>query len=309
MWRRYGELNWKPLIDLLRRPYWKRLWIIQELAMNHQDTIFICGNRAFFREELREALALCKRESLMIQQWLRTSNYSITEEQVNLFGFFRRILSLVYLSSQREGESAMEEVLSLAQEGSSKDMRDRIYGILGLLPTALASRIKPDYGSSIETVFENFSENFLQVCGLENLWSWSGSELDLPSWCVNLSRPLHRCHIQWLRRRNASSNREFSHLLRHISGVQHLICKGIVLDTIASVTEHCISFSDVKGNGMIQHDPEAFYETIHWWRTQPSENYSMTHFSWAIPVNPGTFHHFLPRLGSKIIGEMMLAMT
>jgi hypothetical protein len=81
----YGKLNWKPLIDILRRSYWDRQWITQELTMNHQDTLFICGNRAFSREDLREILAICRGQSLRIQQWLRTSSEdSMTKEQANL---------------------------------------------------------------------------------------------------------------------------------------------------------------------------------------------------------------------------------
>ena len=98
----YGNLKWKPLMDLLRKPYWKRVWIIQELAMNHHHTLFIYGDTAFFRQELKSTLELCMRESLLIQKWLDAeSDDSMNENQENLFGFFRRVLSLVELDGHR----------------------------------------------------------------------------------------------------------------------------------------------------------------------------------------------------------------
>jgi hypothetical protein len=57
--RQFESLKWKPLMDLLRQPYWKRVWIIQELAMNHKNTMFICGDRAFFRPALNKTLRVC----------------------------------------------------------------------------------------------------------------------------------------------------------------------------------------------------------------------------------------------------------
>jgi hypothetical protein len=43
------NVRWGPLMSLFQRPYWQRVWIIQELSMNSNLTIFICGDRAFYR--------------------------------------------------------------------------------------------------------------------------------------------------------------------------------------------------------------------------------------------------------------------
>ena len=208
----YGALDWKPLMNILSRQYWSRLWVIQELAMNHYNTLFICGSAAFFRQELIETLRFCKRENLMIQRFLNANpENSGNEEQANPFESFRRVLNLVGLDCQRGKEAPFEDVLNLAQEASSTEMRDKIYGIHGLLPLALSARIQPDYDSSLNDVFQDFSEKLLQECGLENLLSWSsaGSDMDLPSWCVNLSSQFVRNHMQHLRRRNANLNQHF----------------------------------------------------------------------------------------------------
>jgi hypothetical protein len=243
----YGELDWKPLMNILSRQYWSRLWIIQELAMNHYNTLFICGSAAFFRQELIETLRFCKRENLMIQRFLNANpEHSGNKKQANPFESFRRVLNLVELDGQRGKEAPFENVLSLAQEASSTEMRDKIYGIHGLLPLALSARIQPDYDSSLNDVFQDFSEKLLQECGLEDLLSWSsaGSDMDLPSWCVNLSTKFVRNHMQHLRRRNANLNKHFNHHLIHNS--KSLVCEGVILDTLESVNDFHLRSSDLN---------------------------------------------------------------
>lgn len=251
----YGNLKWKPLMDLLRKPYWKRVWIIQELAMNHHHTLFICGDTAFFRQELELTLESCMRDSLLLQKWLDAkSDDSANENQENLFGLFRRVSSLMELNSHKLHGPRIEDVLSLAQEASSKDMRDKIYGIHGLLPTALSSRIQPRYDSSLGDIFQDFSEKLLQECGLDSVLSWGGSDLGLPSWCVDLSGPLFRCHIQSLRRRRANLDGKFPYPYRVSNSTNYLLCSGVFIDTIESATECSLNLSDLDGNLSVEHD-------------------------------------------------------
>jgi Heterokaryon incompatibility protein (HET) len=42
-------LPWKEILSLFSRNYWRRLWIIQELALNHNMTLFSCGDRLITR--------------------------------------------------------------------------------------------------------------------------------------------------------------------------------------------------------------------------------------------------------------------
>jgi hypothetical protein len=74
-------------------------------------------------------------------------------DRAGLPGHLRRILDLVELDGQRGNEVAIEKILGLAQVASSKDIRDKIYGIYGLLPKTLLSRIQPDYKLPVEEVF------------------------------------------------------------------------------------------------------------------------------------------------------------
>jgi hypothetical protein len=251
----YGNLKWKPLMDLLGEPYWKRVWIIQELAMNHQNTLFIYGERAVFRKELEITLDYCMNDNLLIQKWLDAeSDDSADEDQENLYRFFRRILSLLELDGHRTNGLPVDNVLILAQEASSKDMRDKVYGILGLLPNTLSSRIQPNYDLCVVEIVQDFSQNLLRECGLESILSWGGSDLGLPSWCVDLLGPLSRSHIRSLRQRRANLNQRFPYTYRFSDSTNYLLCNGVFIDTIESATECSLEMSDLNRNTSVQED-------------------------------------------------------
>lgn len=244
----YGKLDWKPVIELLSRPYWTRLWVIQELAMNHRNTTFICGDRVLFREELRELLLFCKREDVMLQKFLNVnSDKSSKPLRENLYGFFRQILNLIDLNEEGKDALTIDDVFNLARHASTSEPRDKVYGIYGLLPKALSSRINVDYSLNVETIFQDFSQSLCKEFGLEELLSWAGTDSgpNLPSWCVDLSRPFDRNHIQWLRKRQANRGQDFAHYLSYDGKI--LICEGIKLDTIKSVTTWSINSFEIGG--------------------------------------------------------------
>jgi hypothetical protein len=193
---------------------------------------------------------------MSLQKWLDAeSGDSVNENQENLFGFFRRIMSLLKLGEHGiSGVVPIDNILILAQEASSKDMRDKIYGIHGLLPTVLSSRIQPDYDLAVSEILEDFSEKVLQECGLESLLSWGGSDHRLPSWCVDMSGSLSRCHIQSLRQSRANLNRRFPYTYRFSDSPKYLLCNGVFIDTLESATECSLEMSDLNRNTSVQED-------------------------------------------------------
>jgi len=64
-----------PLISLealLSRDYWKRLWIIQELALNHSMTLFLCGNKSFSRSMIMRMCKFCMNRAEEIDSTIRS---------------------------------------------------------------------------------------------------------------------------------------------------------------------------------------------------------------------------------------------
>ncbi|KAK4545615.1 hypothetical protein LTR36_002568 [Oleoguttula mirabilis] len=78
---------------------------------------------------------------------------------------------------------------------NATNARDYVYGLLGLLPPAVAASIKPDYSASVHLIYEDFavklmlrtkSLGMLRLCGRQHRCS------DLPSWVPDFRRLSHR---------------------------------------------------------------------------------------------------------------------
>jgi hypothetical protein len=67
----------------------------------------------------------------------------------------------------------VEKKLDLARKAKAKDPRDKIYGLLGLLPAYLADFIEPDYSKPIEQVYMEFAIQVLRASSrLDEILSW-----------------------------------------------------------------------------------------------------------------------------------------
>jgi hypothetical protein len=96
---------WLALIELFLCAYWRRLWIIQELALNHHMSLFMCGERQLFRNMILRTSEFYQRNSFLIDGFLssssKTSRVSGREEVPKLsfvlFRQSRRFLSTVLI--------------------------------------------------------------------------------------------------------------------------------------------------------------------------------------------------------------------
>ena len=118
------------LSQLLRRRYFSRIWVVQELILPSQ-VVFLVGDKEFFANCLSPA-RLDNQSRLNLADcpapWLRyLANQFLPEESRNLL-----------------------EALLLTKESKSSDPRDKVFGFLGLLRDP---RLGPNYGASPVQVF------------------------------------------------------------------------------------------------------------------------------------------------------------
>jgi len=116
-WKAYAELR-----SVIGNAYWTRVWIVQELILA-KKFVCLCGpvwiNQHFWSAFEKTRIAPC------------SSLRSI-------------------LGHRRTSEFSLESLLHSYQGQESTDQRDRIYGLLGLLP---ACQIRPNYEISLADLF------------------------------------------------------------------------------------------------------------------------------------------------------------
>jgi len=174
----YETPTWQAILDLMRRPWFDRLWIVQEIQLANHRAVMQCGFEEISWSQFRKA-AICLDTKLKLpseelsSRILFVSNLSrpLTD---------RSFPSLLYVSSGR----------------LCSDPRDHVYGLLGLASPTAASRIRPQYSTTVTSLYKETVEfllsqtkrlNFLEECSARR------SRIhQLPSWVPDWSAPRER---------------------------------------------------------------------------------------------------------------------
>ena len=243
---RFTGSDWASLISLLDRPYWRRVWIVQELALNHNHTAFICGERMFFRDELELTLRFCFASIVAIRTALSQSSNETLAARFDPWPVFTHHHSLITKQGALpDDEFPNFDTLNLSQQGEATNDRDRIYGIHGLLDPDLRAIVRIDYDLSLTDVYIDFANAFLQSKGLADLLMWGGNfgRRDLPTWVPDWSVPPVRNHIRIMMKKRA--NGQFALGYRVSSDKKVLICKGKMVATINQVSPATLEPADL----------------------------------------------------------------
>lgn len=196
----------KAIKKLLNRPWWNRVWVAQEICwgggrhkMWESSSVTVCCGRSSIPwNNLVIACARIKVDEPTLRQ---------TIDGVD------GVLHLDYLRwsatklSQKGRNTGFDETDSLPhvveyRHFSATDPRDKIYGILGVLPNInrVTWRFAIDYNESVERVYTRFATAMIESSlGLELLRHSIGcstplsniESLQLPSWVPDWSRKRH----------------------------------------------------------------------------------------------------------------------
>lgn len=208
-WHETGQISgslWVSVLAIWARNYFKRMWIIQELALNTTLSVFICGNQEISRARMLGACRYALGYSAFIAQAMVTEKLpKLDQDQIWRVAY--DISNLLEVSNT----TALDVILDLARKSQVTDPRDKIYGLLGMLPDALAAAIEPDYTKLKSDVYIQFAVLLLSRCDrLDEILSWGASvgDLDLPSWVPDWTTAFVRFHMRCLRYRRAGGNQK-----------------------------------------------------------------------------------------------------
>ena len=171
--------SWKYLGELLDRPWFTRVWILQEVALARSATI-ICGKKQL---PWADFLQLSAESSLW--PYLKV-HISISSLRVGL-GMAWGTLDFVEHERRDQPLSGLQNLLMQTRFHSATDSRDKIYGILGLIKDKSAPI--PNYTLPIEQLLPEVTRLCINSSGnLDILYSSSSpcKRADLPSWLPDL---------------------------------------------------------------------------------------------------------------------------
>ncbi|KAL8650250.1 MAG: hypothetical protein Q9226_005219 [Calogaya cf. arnoldii] len=178
----FDEETWVSIVWLLKRSWFSRLWIWQEVYLARSGANVICGDDTISWEDLRKAIyALC----------LQPGPYHVRD----IVEIVDRATRITFVDAKK----SLKEVLERTKHAQCSDPRDKIYGVLNLVEETQKSSIQPDYTKTTVEVFRdvmltcllNYGDlKYLSCCELQD------ERGKFPSWVPDWSVP-NKCRILW----------------------------------------------------------------------------------------------------------------
>ncbi|KAF4892904.1 Heterokaryon incompatibility protein 6, OR allele [Colletotrichum fructicola] len=200
------EINWDPIINLLRRPWFQRTWIFQEVVLAKRGQV-ICGQQsipwavfekavqsmAFHKSYFKNIPAYQSMDGIVSGMSLMTSARSIRHRDG--LSFLPRLVLWLIFGSWPDGKDRLK-LLDLILESRSLSCthsEDKIFGMLGVTSQDTGSAyLAKDSSLSPGDVFRNFvlwdifNNNSLRALGSSS--DKAGSQYSSPSWVPDFER-------------------------------------------------------------------------------------------------------------------------
>lgn len=181
----YDEATWDAILTLLSRPWFSRLWIVQEVRLAGPRSIIQCGQDSLSLPLFRRAIWCLKSKSWLPSSSLRQG-----------VGSADRLLKGVVTPS-------LSSLLDISRQQGCSDPRDKICGIISLLSDRLAAKIHTSYSLPPLELYKNVFLAHLRCTRRLELFhfcSQATRSISGPSWVPDLSTdiPVRRaCRSQF----------------------------------------------------------------------------------------------------------------
>jgi hypothetical protein len=166
--------------QLFTRPYWSRMWILQEVAIGGPTTPILCGSKFVLWQELQDTIDFITANEPGF--WLATDSilFSKSLESLDFFSMLKKLLARgsvgardwckrewlkfhditnLQRDQQRPTSADTWHPLMLGRAAEAADNRDKIYGLLGLSGIGEKFNVRPDYNLSELQVFLEFAKS------------------------------------------------------------------------------------------------------------------------------------------------------
>jgi hypothetical protein len=166
----------KALANFLQRPWFSRIWVVQEVAMAFKATMF-CGENTTTWNTMLKMVQLLRDRG--IYSYLGPSAISVA--RISTMALMKE-----EFKSQGTVEMYMPGVLGATSNFSSTDPRDRIFAMLGLISGPDSDGLRPDYTLSKEEIYTDIAIRSIRTDGAFSILSFGGglanASLNIPSW-------------------------------------------------------------------------------------------------------------------------------
>lgn len=151
----WDDSFWAAVIDLVRRPWFSRVWVIQEIHMGNVNSFLKCGCTeilwSLFQRTVR--CLTMKGAEFITRSHIGRPNTMCSLTPGRNFDFFLSIIS---------------------HHNYCFDPRDFIHGILSLAPAELQQALRVGYGSDTQSVYKDFFLSYTSLQTRSDLLTFAG---------------------------------------------------------------------------------------------------------------------------------------
>ena len=158
---RSPELLCEGLKDVLRRDYFRRVWVVQEIALAREVHLCIgshqiCWKRGYSASKLMNKMKLAE----ISPQWEQAGLNTITIRPL------LEVLEHMVMNTAKElcrpVKTDVLDFIHNLRHREATDPRDRIFGLLALDPETLGPDFQPNYRLTYEELFLRFANQYLE---------------------------------------------------------------------------------------------------------------------------------------------------
>jgi hypothetical protein len=277
-WTRHYDSSKLQLIENLAElsgiPYWRRTWILQEIALKDRIVLHGAGKRVEFACPSSSSYGSVWTFIYNAQEHILAATGDEIERRIRQVGISSRELfePMAMAQLMKQGDRWAEsdqmsmkriliDVLFSFRDFCCRDPRDKIYGLLGLLPSTI--NIIPDYNKSAETVFAEATLRLIMHSNnLEILGQACSHNRNLPSWVPDFAVPFRVYHklIKWNTKYRADGAvRPEVPIEVQTTDLRSLTVKGFILDRVVQVADGLV---EIPGCDM----PTQVLRTLQRWQ-------------------------------------------
>ncbi|KAH8896493.1 hypothetical protein GQ53DRAFT_714195 [Thozetella sp. PMI_491] len=155
-----GKRDIGAVASLFERDYWRRLWVVQEVFNARTITVY-CGARKLPYAVYELAARVFRRHRADLDRYFPANGGKSKRDIVspNQFTYSQVLVyqgpaSLPDLKSiVGLGDESLLEVLRACRRKLAADARDKVYGVLGVLPDDVRKDFTPNYSLSVKDVY------------------------------------------------------------------------------------------------------------------------------------------------------------
>ena len=152
----WGSPIWAALGHLLTRPYFERVWVVQE-AVYARDALVVCGSKSLPWSTFLGLIQHCGNFGMhLITACILLVRQPSVETQ-DAIGHLQAIWELKRNLEQKrnkESNDGLTEILATHRGCKASDPRDKVLSLLGVMPEAQQRKYDaPDYSKSLESIY------------------------------------------------------------------------------------------------------------------------------------------------------------